>query len=298
MEKERAPWWLWPNLLSLDAPLVALAWAWMFSNAWGVVSVPWQLWATLGVSVWIIYALDRIVDARREGNLKLLDARHHFHRRYSQVFFRVITIGIFFCLYSVMLNLAQTVLQYGFFVILCAVVYFVIAFNQSNSEQSGLGKNLVAGLTFSYGASAGIHAYSPVLPFGDMVFSSEVLLFAALCVINMTAIDFWRLKGEDDEDAAAVLNLGTLLVAGVAMYIYISTLKREAFFFNEDFYHEQVFYKPFAVGVLVGSAGFFLLNQARRKFEAEAYRVLVDVAVVAPVFVFWVMVALDGDPRT
>ena len=298
MEKERAPWWLWPNLLSLDAPLVALAWAWMFSNAWGVVSVPWQLWATLGASVWIIYALDRIVDARREGDLKLLDARHHFHRRYSQVFFRVITIGIFFCLYSVMLNLAQTVLQYGFFVILCAVVYFVIAFNQSNSEQSGLGKNLVAGLTFSYGASAGVHAYSPVLPFGDMVFSSEVLLFAALCVINMTAIDFWRLKGEDDEDAAAVLNLGTLLVAGVAMYIYISTLKREAFFFNEDFYHEQVFYKPFAVGVLVVSAGFFLLNQARRKFEAEAYRVLVDVAVVAPVFVFWVMVALDGDPRT
>ena len=48
----------------------------------------------------------------------------------------------------------------------------------------------------------------------------------------------------------------------------------------------------------MGSAGFFLLNQARRKFEAEAYRVLVDVAVAAPVFVFWVMIALDGDPRT
>jgi hypothetical protein len=59
-----------------------------------------------------------------------------------------------------------------------------------------------------------------------------------------------------------------------------------------------MFYKPFAVGVLVGSAGFFLLNQARRKFEAEAYRVLVDVAVAAPVFVFWVMITLDGDPRT
>ena len=298
MEKEKAPWWLWPNLLSLDAPLVALAWAWMFSNAWGVVSVPWQIWATLGIAVWIIYALDRIVDARRESNSKLLDARHHFHQRYSKVFFRVIAIGTSLCLYAVLFNLAQTVLQYGLFVILCAVIYFVIALNQSKSEQSGLGKNLVGGLTFSYGASAGIHAYSPVLPFGDMVFSSEVLLFAALCLINMTAIDFWRLKGEDDEDAAAVLNLGTLLVAGFAMYIYMSTLKREAFFFNEDYYHEQAFYKPFAVGVLVGSAGFFLLNQARRKLEAEAYRVLVDVAVVAPVFVFWVMVVLDGGPRT
>ena len=298
MQKEKAPWWLWPNLLSLDAPLVALAWAWMFSNAWGVVSVPWQLWATLGVSVWIVYVLDRIVDASREGDAKLLDARHHFHRRHSKVFLRVVTVGALFCLYSVLFNLAQTVLQYGLFVLLCAVVYFVIALKKSKSEQSGLGKNLVAGLTFSYGASAGIHAYSPVLPFGDMVFSSEVLLFAALCVINITAIDFWRLKGEDDEDAAAVLNLGTLLVAGCAMYIYISTLNREAFFFNEDYYHEQMFYKPFAVGVLVGSAGFFLLNQARRKFEAEAYRVLVDVAVAAPVFVFWVMIALDGDPRT
>lgn len=35
MDKERAPWWLWPNLLSLDAPVVAVAWAWMFSKAWG-----------------------------------------------------------------------------------------------------------------------------------------------------------------------------------------------------------------------------------------------------------------------
>lgn len=300
MEKERAPWWLWPNLLSLDAPLVALAWAWMFSKAWGVVSVPWQLWATLGFSVWIVYALDRIVDARRKGDIMLLDTRHHFHQRYAKFFFGVIVVAALWCLHSVLFNLAQTVLQYGLFVMLCAVVYFVIAVNQPRSEQSGLGKNLVAGLTFSYGASAGIHAYSPVLPFGDMVFSSEVLLFAALCVINMTAIDFWRLKGEDDDDddAAAVLNLGTLLVAGVAMYIYMSTLEREAFFFNEDYYHEQSFYKPFAVGLLVGSAGFFLLNQARRKFEADAYRVLVDVAVAAPVFVFWVLVALDGDPRT
>ena len=298
MQKEKAPWWLWPNLLSLDAPLVALAWAWMFSNAWGVVSVPWELWATLGISVWIIYVLDRIIDARREDDPKLLDARHHFHRRYSKIFLRVVTVGTLFCLYSVLFNLAQTVLQYGLFVLICTGVYLLIALKQSKSEQSGLGKNLVAGLTFSYGVSAGIHAYSPVLPFGDMVFSSEVLLFAALCLINMTAIDFWQLKGEDDEDAAAVLNLATLLVAGCAMYIYMSTLKREAFFFNEDYYHEQIFYKPFAVGVLVGSAGFFLLNQARQKFEAEAYRVLVDVVVAAPVFVFWVMIALDGDPRT
>ena len=209
-----------------------------------------------------------------------------------------IFLGGLWCIHSVLFSLAQTVLQYGLFVILCSGVYFALTLNRPRSGHAGIGKNLVAGLTFAYGASAGVHAYSPILPFGDMVFSSEVLLFAAFCVFNMTAIDFWQLEGEDDEDAAAVLNMGTLLIGGIAMFIYMSTLKRESIFFYEDFYHEQAFYKPFAVGLLVGAAIPFLLNQARRRFEADAYRVLVDVAVVAPVFVFWVMIAIDGELRT
>lgn len=298
MEKERAPWWLWPNLLSLDAPLVALAWAWMFSKAWGVVSVPYQLWVVIGISVWIVYALDRIVDARRSNDASDLARRHYFHRRHEKVFMVGIGLGASLCVYTVLFTTAQTVLQYGLFVMLCSVFYFFLSVKGSGVGRSGIGKNLVAGLTFAYGASAGVHAYSPVLPFGDMVFSSEVLLFAALCVINMTAIDFWQLEGEEDEDASAVLNLATLLIGGGAMFIYMSTLQRESVFFNEDYYHEQIFYKPFAVGLLVGAASLFLLNQARRRIEAEAYRVLVDVAVAAPVFVFWVMVSIDGDPRT
>jgi|TARA_B110000495_G_C23038070_1_gene620873 hypothetical protein len=298
MEKKRVPWWLWPNLLSLDAPLVALAWAWMFSKAWGVRSLPWELWVTLGVSVWIVYALDRIIDARRSIDPGDLETRHRFHKKYAKVFMAGIFLGGLWCIHSVLFSLAQTVLQYGLFVILCSGVYFALTLNRPRSGHAGIGKNLVAGLTFAYGASAGVHAYSPILPFGDMVFSSEVLLFAAFCVFNMTAIDFWQLEGEEDEDAAAVLNMGTLLIGGIAMFIYMSTLKRESIFFYEDFYHEQAFYKPFAVGLLVGAASLFLLNQARRRFEADAYRVLVDVAVVAPVFVFWVMIAIDGELRT
>ena len=110
----------------------------------------------------------------------------------------------------------------------------------------------------------------------------------------MNAIDFWNLEGEEEEDAAGVLNLATLLLGGVSMFIYMSTLQREAMFFNEDYYHEQAFYKPFAVGMLVGAASFFLLNQARRRLSGDAYRVLVDIAVVAPVFTFWVVSFLNA----
>lgn len=293
MEKERVPWWLWPNLLSLDAPLVAIGWAWLFSRAWGVISVPWQLWVTLGLAVWMIYALDRLVDAKRGGDL---DRRHHFHARFSRIFMAVIFVAGIFCLHSVMLVLQKPVFQYGLLIIGLSAGYFVIVWTQKRNGRPMIGKNIVAGLTFAYGASAGIHAYSPVLEISEMFLSTEVLLFGGLCVINMTAIDFLSLEGEEDEDAAAVLNLATLLVGGMAAYMYLSSLKRDTIFFHESFYHEQTFYKPFAAGVLVGSACFFLLNQARRKMDQCRYRVLVDLAVLAPVIVFWVMNSIDPDP--
>lgn len=297
MQSDRTPWWMWPNLLSLDAPVVAVAWAWMFSKGWGVVSVPWQLWATLGVAVWIIYVLDRLLDVRRSGSPEELDLRHRFHARFAKFFIVFMVVGAVWALHSVLFILSGTVLQYGGFVMLCAAGYFVVAWTQPKNHEPKIGKNIVAGLTFAYGASAGIHAYAPVLNFGDMCFSSEVLIFAALCVINMTAIDFWNLEGEEDDDAGAVLNLVTLLLGGVAMFIYLSTLQREGLFLAEGFYHEQNFYKPFAVGVLVGAASFFLLNQARHRLRKNAYRVLVDIAVVAPVFVFWVLIGLNENSR-
>lgn len=302
IDQQKTPWWLWPNLLSLDAPVVALAWAWMFAKCWGVMSVPWQLWVTLGLAVWIIYVVDRVLDVKfltKADRSHELAKRHDFHHKYRSFFIVGVVIAAGVCLYFSMFHLARTVMQYGLFVMAFASVYFLFAWTYSKSRKerkgdAGMMKNLIAGLTFAYGASAGVHAYAPLLPFGDMTFSSEVLLFAALCVLNMNAIDFWNLEGEEEEDAAAVLNLATLLLAGVSMFIYMSTLQREAIFFNEDYYHEQAFYKPFAVGMLVGSASFFLLNQGRRRLSGDAYRVLVDIAVVAPVFTFWVVSVLNS----
>lgn len=292
MEKERVPWWLWPNLLSLDAPLVALVWAWMFAKAWGVVSVPWQLWVTLSLAVWIVYVLDRLLDARLGDGR---EPRHHFHSRFSRVFLVLVVLATGWCVHSVLFVLAKTVFQYGLVILIMAAAYFGAVWSQKRDGRPMVGKNVLAGLTFAYGTAAGIHAYSPVVGIAEMFLSAEVIIFAGLCVVNMTAIDFWNLEGEDEEDAAAVLNLGTLLLGGLAMFVYFSALKRDFFFFYEGFYHERLFYKPFAAGVLVGAACFFLLNQARRRIKKSAYRVLVDLAVVSPVFVFWVMTALNQD---
>lgn len=277
------PWWLWPNLLSLDAPLIAVAWAWMFSQAWGVVSLPWELWVTLGVSVWIVYALDRLLDVRRSRAGTTLDKRHYFHERYRTFYVVGIVAGAGWGIYSILWALSQNVLFYGAFVLFLTLAYFVVAATRSGGEHTGITKNVVAGLTFAFGTAAGVHAYSPVFNFSQMLVSSEVLLFAGLCAINMTAIDFWELKGEDEEDAAALLGTATLLVGGAAMFLSLK---------GDDFN------KPFFYSILVGAAGLNILNRSRHQFEKDFRRLWVDLVILLPVFTYWVWISFDGNSST
>ena len=226
--------------VDLDAPLVAVAWAWMFSRAWGVVSLPWELWLTLGVAVWIVYAIDRLLDVRRSKQGTLLDKRHYFHERYRTFYVVGIALGAGWVIYSTLWALSQNVLFYGAFVLFLTVGYFVVAMTRTGAGHTGITQSVVAGLTFAYGTAAGVHAYSPVFNFSQMLVSWEVILFAGLCAINMTAIDFWELKGEDEEDASALLGTATLIVGGAAMFLSLK---------GDDFN------KPFFYSILVGAAG-------------------------------------------
>ena len=283
MDRERAPWWLWPNLLSIDAPLVAIAWAWMFAKAWGVVSVPWELWVTLGGTVWMIYVLDRLNDVRKSKDGADLDKRHYFHRKFRWFFFAGMVVALAWGVYSALWALSQNVLFYGGFVVFLTVCYFIISLATSGGEHTGISKNFVAGLTFAYGTAAGIHAYSPVFSFTEMLLSWEVILFAGLCTINMTAIDFWELEGEDEEDAAALIGTATLLIGGAAMY----------FSLNGDDFNKPLFYS-----VLVGAAGLNVLNRKRGELTRDARRLWVDLVILAPVFTYWVWISFDGNSST
>src|SRR5665213_4378258 len=73
--------WLWPNLLSLDAPLVALLWQLLFVRCFhgslGLLPA-----ALLAVAVWIIYVADRTLDAWHGAPGTAEQPRHEFYRRH------------------------------------------------------------------------------------------------------------------------------------------------------------------------------------------------------------------------
>lgn len=77
--------WIWPGLLSLDAPIVAVLWLLLFSESLRV-RVPATEIAVLAMAVWLIYVADRIMDSFRESESEPLAPRHRFYREYRAAF--------------------------------------------------------------------------------------------------------------------------------------------------------------------------------------------------------------------
>lgn len=88
----RTPFWLWPHLLSLEAPLVATAWMAGLAHLHRVPTMPGVL-PGLGLCVWIIYVLDRLLDTRGKKDADL-DERHRFHRRHRVALLAAVLAGI------------------------------------------------------------------------------------------------------------------------------------------------------------------------------------------------------------
>lgn len=81
----RTPWWLWPQVLSLDAPLVAVAWMAALAQGHHLTLAPAFYWG-LALVTWIIYAVDRTADAVSGRLAQPMSTRHLFYRRHSRLF--------------------------------------------------------------------------------------------------------------------------------------------------------------------------------------------------------------------
>ena len=82
-------WWLWPQVLCLDAPLVAMAWMAALAKSHHLRLQP-SFYIGLGLVTWIVYVLDRTADAV-SGRLQApLSARHEFCLRHQKLLLRVL----------------------------------------------------------------------------------------------------------------------------------------------------------------------------------------------------------------
>jgi hypothetical protein len=244
--------WLWPNLLSLDAPLVALLWQTLFIRCFHAPNsgrgqvLPSIL---LGCAVWLIYAADRALDAWRGAGAR---PRHEFYRRHWRA---VLPIWIFVFAatgWAAWISLPAQLFERGAWLAAAVGAYFGVV----HCSRLHWPKEAAVAVIFGLGAS--LAAWTRVETSYDVF---TVILFACLCWINCTAISEW-------EEGSGRWPIG-MLAACVGLAA-IAVLHRE---------------RPILAGAEASSAlAFVLLDRGRFKFSADALRVLADAALLSPVF--------------
>lgn len=275
--EHRKPLWLYPNLLSLDAPLVAVAWLHVFATTWRQY-LPWEFYASLGLAVWAIYASDRLLDVSLQGqpggNLK---ARHEFHRKHRKPFRIAILAAV-----AAAVGLAVTTMPSTIYIHLLLGGVLVAGFfglsmlsSQSPDEVPHL-KNVLAGLTFAFGTSMSAHIYRGY-GIDDLLTSREFLSFAVLCVLNISAIDLW-------EHASRAADIEIKASDELSLTLPLAVLGAAALGFAALDGNQAV--RPFFYAILTGAALLHVLNRNRTRFSIDALRVLADVALLVPVLVF------------
>ncbi len=190
--KSKVPWYLWLNVLHLDAPLITVAWQMLFART-ADYELPVTESAILFLAVWIIYAGDRVLDGFRLSVGPTTAARHRFSRRHARPLAAGILLAATLGALLVVTTLPLRTLLAGSALGSFVVAYF--AWNQLAGTRWGRGwlKEAVVSLVFAFGA-----ALTPLVNAFTWPVLGETLGFALLCFANCLLIA--RLDRDRDHD--------------------------------------------------------------------------------------------------
>ena len=176
-EARGCPWWLWPNVLSLDAAIVAVIWQAAFAKIAGV-SLLWGHHALLFCCAWLAYCGDRLLDARRLCG-PVNSARHEFARCHAWPL-SVMWVGALICAGVLASRLTMDEILAGTVLLMGVGGYFWLQHHPVTRRQAGRWKELLAGVGFALGSSffTTIHK----VPTAGM--TCIMLAWAGVCALN------------------------------------------------------------------------------------------------------------------
>lgn len=250
--------WLWPNLLSLDAPCVAIVWQLLLARA--ITPIPLVQTAVLGLTVWLIYVADRILDGMRPP--QQADApRHRFARRYR--------VPLLIAAFIVLVLTA--VLAFGYMepvrlergAVLALLVF--VHFHLVHRSRTPWPKELWIGCVFAAGVWLPALVYAPAL-------LPLAAIFAALCWWNCVAIELWEHPAMDRarwhfSTRWLARHLGPVALALAALAAVLSfTTSRQV-----------------AAAEVLTAVLFYLLQRRAAHLSTNTLRLAVDAALLTPV---------------
>lgn len=272
MEKERRPWWLYLNLLGLDAPAIAVVWLFLFAQTWRVHYHPWEVYGALGLIVWTIRLAGKLIAGAMHGEATSFAMEHRIWMRRAAV---ISGVG---ALVLTVLNFPLSGYSYllvgGVFVL----GYFALAlFATTEDHEISYSKHFLSGLSFAYGTALMAHVYLPSLGIVELFRSREFICFALLCLLASSATEMWAKTADtEDQEAKATHEL--------ALSLPLTLLGAAALVFAVQ--NDSMSTRPFFYGILTGAAMLQILNRMRGRFDERTVKVLTAVCLLAPGMIF------------
>ena len=252
--KESTPWWLFLNVLALDAPIVAIVWQHFLAENFKIeISITET--ASLFFTVWFIYLLDHLFDSQKEF---YITQRHLFVARNQKTTIAMITFtfttSICLCfLLPKSLILGGLVLA-SFICIYLLLVHASIA----NIKLKYNFKELFVGIGFSAGVALPVIISNVEIK----TWLPAVLLFCLLCWLNCRLIDNW----ESNRNSLSKMDLTLILLIFYLMFIC---------------------QKPILLAAIITLVCLVLVNKFAGSDKPRISRVLADVSLLSP-WVFWI----------
>jgi len=255
------------NVLSLDVAAGAMICASFFARLMDVAILPQGL-ISLGLTVWVIYTADHLLDAKKLNQAAATE-RHRFHQRHFNVLLGVMILAIVVDATQIYF-IRRVVFFSGLWLSLLVAVYFLI------QQRFGFMKELLGSLLYTGGVlliPLSVKGYIPgpfILP---------VLQFGMVAWINLllfSMIDQWR--DEKDHHPSFATTFGQAVTGRVLLFLFILSALLSVI-------QLSLFpSKPLATLILVLMSIFLLFIFLKKKyFEREdRYRLLGDAVFMLP----------------
>jgi len=199
---QRAVPTVWLNLVCLDAPLVAVAWLWLFARSFGV---PLQIGnaVALFLTSWLIYLADRFADASTLKPGVPRSLRQEFCLRHREIWIATLALVSGFDAYVIWRTTSFQTCLVGAVVGLLALIYLVANHPFGQIWRSLPAKELAIGILFAAGTVVALMPHA----FATPAFIISAVTFAALCAMNCISIAAWE---RDLDRAQGKVSIATL----------------------------------------------------------------------------------------
>jgi hypothetical protein len=179
-----APLWSWANLLSLDAVAVGVIWHFIFTVEFCERMPAAYEVGIIGLSIWLVYAADRLFDSMRLDRSRQHTLRHRIHYDYRGTLVVAWLIVLAIDTFLVVSYARESQLRWGFVAIALLTAY-VAGVHLAGQRRKWVPKELQAGLILACGVSLSAWAELGLNGSFELIVSTLMagLLFAANCLI-------------------------------------------------------------------------------------------------------------------